>query len=457
MVQLTERLAHLAVDWVHPSEDAALDLAERAVVDTVAVTLASVTDRTVTTMLDAIGQGLGPGASTVLVTGQRTDTRQAALIGGLSAHALDFDDVDDAMIGHPSAVIVPAVLAVGEDLDATGREVLQAYWVGLATCRAVAAEVGIDGHYAAGWHSTATIGTLGAAAAVARLRGLTQDQAQHALGIAGSLAAGSRQNFGTMTKPLHAGTAASSGVLAATLAGSGFTADPHQLESPLGFLALHDGSPHVSPLPDELLEEPSLNVKLYPCCYYIHAAADAMIALAEAGLTPAEVRSIQVTVQPAGLGALIHHRPVTGLQGKFSMEYAMAAALLDRRVTLETFTDEVVNRPAVQDLLRKVIADTRPTPPLGPTQWEGSYAVVAVTMIDGGTVVQRVDHARGHATRPVTEPELRGKFDDCALFGGFHVSGEMYGAWRHLRALSSVRQATAMVASAVMDGAGVGS
>jgi 2-methylcitrate dehydratase PrpD len=448
VTELTERLARLATEWVHPDQGAALDLAERAVVDTVAVSLAGATDRTVTTMLGALGDELGAGSSTVLVTGQRTDPRQAALIGGLSAHALDFDDVDDAMIGHPSAVLVPAVLAVGEQAGSSGREVLEAYWVGLAACRTVAAELGIDGHYAAGWHATATIGTLAAAAATARLRGLRAEQVRHALGIAGSLASGSRQNFGTMTKPLHAGTAASNGVLAATLAAGGFTADTHQLEAPLGFLAMHHGSPGTMPAPSEDLEVAALNVKLYPCCYYIHASADAMIDLAEAGLAPRDVESVHVTVQPAGLGALIHHRPVTGLQGKFSMEYAMAAALVDRRLSLQTFTDEMVRRPQVQDLLRKVSAETSPHPPVGPAQWQGSYAVVSVRTVDGRTVEQRVDHARGHATRPVSEEELRGKFDDCLPFGGLRPSDELYAAWRHLRELSSVRDATGLLATA---------
>ena len=440
--RLTETLATLATGWVHPDREAAWDLAERALVDTVAVALAASSDPTVTIALAALGATASSGPSTVLTGGQPADPRQAALLGGLAAHALDFDDVDDAMIGHPSAVLVPAVLAVAEEHDLPGKALLDAYWAGLAVCRALAGALGIDGHYGQGWHSTATVGTVASAAAVARLRGLSLGQTQHALGIAGSLAAGSRQNFGTMTKPLHAGTAASNGVLAATLAAAGFTADQDQLERPLGFLALHHGGPNPS-LPDATaLATPRLNVKLYPCCYYIHSAADALRDLHHEGLSAPDVDSIRVTVQPAGSGPLIHHRPTTGLQGKFSMEYASAAVLLDGDLRLPTFTDEHVNRPRAQDLLRRVTLEEAEVPPLGPRDWDTGYAVVQVTGRDGGVRERRVDRPRGHATRPVDEAELRAKFEDALTFAELASGDRLYEGLRHLRALTSVRDLT---------------
>jgi 2-methylcitrate dehydratase PrpD len=435
-------LAKLASGWIHPDREAAWELAERALVDTVAVALAASSDPTVTIALDALGGSASSGPSTVLTTGRAADARQAALLGGLAAHALDFDDVDDAMIGHPSAVLIPAVLAVAEEQDLPGEALLDAYWVGLATCRAIAGALGIDGHYGKGWHSTATIGTLASAAAVARLRGLSLDQTQHALGIAGSLAAGSRQNFGTMTKPLHAGTAASNGVLAATLAAAGFTADQEQLERPLGFLALHHGSPDPALPEATALEAVGLNVKLYPCCYYIHSAADALRELRLEGLIDSDVESVHVTVQPAGLGPLIHHRPRTGLQGKFSMEYASAAVLLDGDLRLPTFTDEQVNRSRAQDLLRCVTLEESEVPPVGPREWNTGYAVVRVTGRDGRVQERRVDRPRGHATRPVGEAELRAKFDDALAFAGLASGDRLYDGLRGLRAVGSVRDLT---------------
>ncbi|MGH3355416.1 MAG: MmgE/PrpD family protein, partial [Nocardioidaceae bacterium] len=321
-------------------------------------------------------------------------------------------------------------------------------WTGLTTARAVALALDVSRHYALGWHSTATIGALAAAAAASRLRRLPRLEVRHALGVAGSLAAGSRQNFGTMTKPLHAGTAAANGVFAASLAAAGFTADPQQLERPLGFLALHGGRVDERRPADGLaaadpeLNRAALNVKLHPCCYYIHPAADAALALAAGGPSADDVDSVTVTLQPDALAPLIHHRPQTGLQGKFSLEYAMAACLLDRRLSLSTFTDEQVCRPDAQRLIPRVHGETADTPPSGPSRWDGSFAVVTVRTLDGRELTQRVDRARGHAERPLTEQELRDKFADCVGFGGFSDTDGLYPTLRGLRARGSVREVT---------------
>ena len=442
---LTEDLAQLAVDWHHPAPAEAWDLAERAVVDTVAVTLAAALDPTVVALLGGVGDDLRGGPASVWARGLDGDSRTAALVNGNGAHALDFDDVDDQMIGHPSAVLVPAVTAMGEEVGASGEKVVESYWVGLAVSRALAAALDIDRHYQAGWHSTGTIGAVATAAAGVRLRGLSVDQARHSLGIAGSLAAGSRQNFGTMTKPLHAGVAAANGILATKLGGAGFTADTSQLEQPLGYLALHDAAPGHRRVEPERMAEPALNVKLHACCYYIHAAADAMLDLAAAGLQPHEVRRVVVTGPPDGFGALIHHRPHTGLEGKFSMEYAMAACLLDRSLGLTVFTDASVNRPEAQRLIETVDLETSVTPPLGRPEWEWGYAVLRVETIDGRLFTHRVDKPRGHASRPLDEADLRKKFDDCLAYGGFGPADGVYKALRGLRDVASLREVTDLI------------
>ncbi|RIK15387.1 MAG: MmgE/PrpD family protein [Acidobacteria bacterium] len=454
----THDLAQQVHAWTPADPERALEVAELAVVDTLASAIAAIGDDTVTTALTAVGTG-SAGAATAWATGQGSDVQQAALLNGLTAHALDYDDVDDAMIGHPSTVLLPALLAVAEDRDLSGAAVLDAYGAGLLACRDLAAELGIVGHYAAGWHATGTVGTVAAAAALARLLGLDQLGTQHALGIAGSLACGSRQNFGTMTKPLHAGVAARNAVLAATLAEGGFTADPDQLEGPLGFVSLHHGTGRSVREPAGGPDVTGLNVKLYPCCYYLHSAADAALDLRDQGLSAAQVESVTVTVHPGGLAPLIHSRPTSGLQGKFSMEYAMAAALLDGHLLLSSFTDEQVNRPEAQDLLRKVTKRTDPVPPVGGGA-SGAYAVVEVTTTTGEVLRRRVDRARGHASRPVDEAGLRAKFDDCVAFAGLDPrrGGVVYESLRHLRAATSVRTAmhdlrelTAAAASTTVD------
>lgn len=449
---LTEELAQLAVDWVHPDSSAAKDLAERAIVDTVAVSLAASHDSTVTAILDAVGADLRGGPATAWARPGSGDSRSVALLNGTCAHALDFDDVDDELIGHPSAVLVPTVIAQGEELGSSGSDVLEAYWAGLAASRALAGALDIDAHYGAGWHSTGTIGTVGAAAAGIRLRGLSIDQARHALGIAGSLAAGSRQNFGTMTKPLHAGVAAANGTLAVKLAAAGFTADRSQLEGPLGYLALHAAAPGTRAVQPDRLAVAGLNVKLHACCYYIHAAADAMLDLASEGLAPHEVRRVVVTCPADGFGALIHHRPRTGLQGKFSMEYAMAACLLDGALGLTVFTDEAVNRPEARRLIETVELEASATPPVGPAEWQWGYAVVSVETSDGRRLTRRVDKPRGHASRPLAEADLRRKFDDCLRYGGYQTDDQLFKVLRGLRDAASVREATVLIS--MLSGAG---
>lgn len=453
MRRLTSELVELATQWRHPSEEESRTVAERAFVDTVACTCAAVHDPAVRAATTAFATT--PEAYTPFPYGQNSDPRHVALIGGLTAHALDYDDVDSATISHPSAVLFPALLALSEHGASTGIELIEAYWSGLAAGRLLGAAIGITPHYNLGWHSTSTIGTIAAAAAASRLLALDHEQTRYALGIAGSLAAGSRQNFGTMTKPLHAGTAAANAVLAGRLAAAGFTADTEMLEGPLGFLALHQGqaeseaASESEAATDAAIELLGLNVKLYPCCYYLHSAADAMLDHAADGLHPATVQSIDVCVQPDGLSPLIHRRPVTGLQGKFSMEYAMAAALLDGQLTLVSFTDQAVSRPEAQRLIPLVTSSTSDVPPIGPQDWDGSFAVVTVTTTDGDRLVRRVDRPRGHASRPVNEEQLRAKFDDCLRFGGFDPTDEVYAGLRALREADSVRDSLRSLRSAL--------
>ena len=436
MVSLTARIAGTVLSWAPGDEGAAAELAERAAVDTVAGALAAREDPTVLLHLKALGAP--------------TSTEARALLGGLAGHALDYDDVDDLLIGHPSTVLVPALLALAAERDLSGSRVVDAFSVGLFVCRQLATVTGIDAHYSAGWHATSTIGTVAGATALARLLELDEERTRCALGIAGSLALGSRQNFGTMTKPLHAGVAASNAVLAAKLAEAGFTADPDQLDGPLGFLALHhgaDGTPDARvPGPDEM----GLNVKLYPCCYYLHAALDTVLDLHQ-DVDPDRVEKVEVTVHPGGLRPLIHHRPQTGLQGKFSMEYAVAAGLLDGRIRLATFTDEAVRRPAAQALLRKVVVANAEDPPVGGPR-DGAYAVVRITTQDGQVHEGRTDRARGHASRPVDDAELRAKWDDCVSFGRWDEGAafeELYTRLRGLREEASVRSLVDLLVSSV--------
>ena len=421
----TAAIADLVTDSTRDGpSDATLTMAQRAVADTIAVTLAAQDTGTVRALARAQRGRIPAGDASVLTpgvlaSGERTQAVQAALINGTAAHALDYDDVADSIKGHPSAVLVPTVLAVAEEVGASGAAALEALAIGFQVECALADGLGIEGHYSRGWHSTAVLGVLAAASAASRLMGVDHRAARCALGIAASMAAGSRRNFGTMTKPLHAGLAASNGILAARLAGSGFTADAEQLESPLGFLELYSGGEpfdsqrfHSTLTGESALALRGLNVKRYPSCYDTSRTAEAALWLAPR-IEPAQIAEVLITVEPGGLRPLIHHRPQAGLEGKFSLEFVAAAALLDARIDLSTFTDESVRRPAVRSLMTKIKLDEQAVPPIGSPRWQQSYSAIRVLDRHGVWLERRQDVPHGHANAPLSESELFEKFADC--------------------------------------------
>ena len=402
--------------------DDVTDVCLRSLVDTVGVIVAGGRDPAVALVRAALTSGT-TGPASILVDGTTANAAEAALLHGVAGHALDFDDVNDLMYGHPSVVLWPAVLAVGEERGASGAALLEAFAVGFQVLTTLAAGMDVREHYGRGWHSTSTLGVVAATASVARLRGLDVATTRRALGLAASMAGGSRQNFGTMTKPLHPGLAARDAVLAADLAARGFTADSSVLEAPLGYYRMFTQRCDVEAAQREL-ESPwsvlrdGINVKKYACCFNTHRTADATLQLVgEHRLVPEDVISVSLTMEPGGFDPLIHHRPATGLQGKFSGEYVVAAALLDRRITLATFTDEAVNRDEARRLVARVETHEAAIPPEGPAAWDHAYSVVAVTTPEG-TVSRRCDIPRGDRRLPLDRDGLEAKLRDCVLYSG---------------------------------------
>lgn len=393
-------------------------MAKRAVLDTLGVMLAGVPTDVGRIVRDYV-RSLGARPEvTIIGTQERTAPPLAALANGTVAHALDYDDVNADMRGHPSAPLLPAVLAVGEQGNASGADLITAFAVGFEIQCRIGAGLGIS-HYERGWHATATLGTLGATVAAGKLLGLTAGELGTALGIATSYASGNRQNFGTMTKPLHAGHAAESGVTAALLAQRGLTADPAILDAPLGFGGVFapdkDWSPEavVTGLggPWELLE-PGIGVKKYPCCYATHRPLDATVALVqEYDLTAEQIEAIEVRCPRGMVMPLIYSRPQTGLEGKFSMEYCLAAAVLDRKLRLATFSDAAVQRPEAQALFSRVHVIEEDAVMEGPI---AGYADVTIRLRDGRAVSCRVERPRGEPPDLLRWDELLEKFIDCA-------------------------------------------
>ncbi|MDY7105539.1 MAG: MmgE/PrpD family protein [Actinomycetota bacterium] len=353
--ELWERWGRLTIDDV-PDEVAVL--ARQCVLDWFGCALAGRAEPLAGILRAELGTIAG--RSTVLGQSARCAAGQAAMINGAIGHALDYDDTHTTMGGHPTVPLLPAALALAEDLDATGAELLAAFVAGFEVecCLGVA----LGGRpYANGWHTTSVIGVFGAAAACARLLGLDCEQFGHALGIAASQASGLKANFGTMTKPLHAGQAAERGVLAARLAQRGFTADPDAFESNQG-LVQATGSPGVQRdrldgVADEWLIRRTL-FKYHAACYLTHAAIESAAAL-RPRLDAGDVERVKLVVKPSILDVCGIPEPTTGLEAKFSLRATTAMALLgDDTSDPEAFSDARARSEEVQELLARVEVTT---------------------------------------------------------------------------------------------------
>jgi 2-methylcitrate dehydratase PrpD len=247
-----------------------------------------------------------------------------------------------------------------------------------------------------------------------------------------------------MTKPLHAGLAARDAVIAAELASNGFTADEEQLEGPAGYFRQYGVESDVSKVAESLaaadvLETQGLSVKKYPCCFGTHRAADATLTLRSRGVAVPDVRAVRVAVEPGGTTPTIHHRPETGLQGKFSTEYVVAACLLDGAVKLASFTDAAIQRDDAQQLLRRVSVEERAAPPFGAADFEHAYATVELELANGSTLRERCDVPRGDGRAPLSDAEIEAKFRDCLEFA--HSQWDAEALLSHLRDLRNAPRA----------------
>lgn len=389
--------------------------AERAIADTTGVTLAGVAEGAGAKILDTVTALPGTGGeASVLGADDRLSVMDAALVNGTAGHGLDFDDVTWG-IWHPSVPMVAPLFAAAEHADATGEDVVAGFLAGYETQCYLAAAL-VPAHYERGWHATATFGTFGATAAVARVLGLDADETRTALNIAASMPSGLKHNFGSMTKPLHAGHAARNGTTAALLAANDFTASEGAIDAKRGFCHLYSGDeePKFDELPElgdrwSILEE-GIDVKRFPCCYFTHTSIAAALDLrSEHDLSPADIESVTVTTSQGAADALHYEDPDTGLEGKFSMEYTVAAALADGEVTLATFDDENVDDPDVQAVRERVTFDVDPDLPYDPFK-----TTVTVETTAGDSYTRVCEKPPGTADDPLSEAELLEKFEMCA-------------------------------------------
>jgi len=357
----------------------------------------------------------GPRSAPLLGTAKFSTAADAALYNGACAHALDYDDTNHPAYAHPSAAIVPALLAAGALVDASGEEVVTAYVLGFEVMGKLGCALN-TAHYLRGWHATATFGTLAACAAAAMLLRLPEHEFVMALGIAASAAGGLRANFGSEVKPLHAGYAARNGVLAALLAREGYVASEDALEHRYGYVGtFNDGlATDLDALrrwgePLEILTEYGLALKPYPSCGATHTAIEAAI-LARADLRGEKVARIRAGVSEMAFAPLIHVMPRSPLEGKFSLHYCIGAALVDGRVGLDTFSDGKVADPQIRDLVGRIAMEADDRVRDG-TEFP---TVLEVETTTGRRIEKHVPLAIGKPERWFTRAQLEEKFMDCA-------------------------------------------
>jgi 2-methylcitrate dehydratase PrpD len=441
--------------------DEVMRLGKRSILDGIGLALAgnaAESGHLVRSYLKTLGFPSDKG-STVIGTPFRVPVRFAAFANGIAIHADDYDDTQLAvakdrvygLLTHPTAPVLPPALALGERDNRSGLDVLTAYQVGVEVETKIAEAIN-PRHYDHGFHSTGTAGTIGAAAAAARMLGLNIEQTRRALGIAASQAAGLRENFGTMTKPFHPGRACESGIVAAEFASLGWTATPIVLEAGRGFFKAAGGGYDPMAIEGKLgnpwtFAFPGVSIKPHPSGSLTHPGMGLMLDLIRShDIRPDRVRKVSVGTNRHMPNALIHQRPTDELQGKFSMEFCMAILLLERKAGLAQFTDKVVNRRDVQAMIEKV--NFAEHPEAEAAGYEKMTTIIDIELTDGKKISGRADFGKGSPANPMSDDELANKFRECAAWGKLPKASaeKLIELVFNLEKLKSVRELTRLLA-----------
>ncbi|MCS3469062.1 2-methylcitrate dehydratase PrpD [Pseudomonas sp. JUb42] len=418
-LSLSRQLAAWSADTTLIFSGLAVQRAEIAITDVIGCLLGG---RKEPAVLNAGRAFAGEGGGASAVTSQvPVAATWAALVNGCAAHVLDFDDNFFPPVTHASAALVPALLALGEEIGARPAAIVRAYIIGLEVQAQIGKRVN-PAHYAAGWHATSTIGTLGVAVACAVLLQLDAEGIVHTLSIASSLAGGSKRQFGSMVKPLHAGFAALHGVMAARLAAAGITGVEDTLQGQWSFAQLYAGQPHtveapVCLFPDAPLaiEEFGLVAKLYPSCMSSHLGIDALLALrASHAFSVAQIARVDLYLPGFMVANLRYEQPRTPTEARFSMNFCAAVALLDGSPRLGHFSDATLLRPDIQQLMPKVHRHEQQVSPQAAQLPWGGDCLARIALQDGRTLEQHWSYPKGCPQNPLSAEEQWQKFSDCA-------------------------------------------
>ena len=447
---VTEQLARFTLETTR-IPDEVRRLGTNHLVDGIAVMLAGATEesgRLVRAHLRELG---GKEQGTVLGATLRAPLQSAAWANGTAGHAMDYDDTQLAtdpqsvygLLTHPTVPVLAGALAAAEGTGASGAALLDAYLIGVEVACRVADAVN-PRHYRDGFHSTATMGGFGAAAAAARLFGCDLDTTLRAFGLAASMSAGLRENFGTMTKPFHAGRAAENGLFAVLLARRGWTAAKDILEAKRGFYSASSGGYDPSKIEGKLgapyfFIEPGISIKPYPSGSLSHPAQDTLLDLVhEYDIRPEQVERIDVGVNSHVPNALIHTRPTTALEGKFSLQFQMSIGVLERAAGIAQFVDAKVREPRTRAMMERVHVYVDPE--IEALGYNEMRMKVHITLQDGRKLSGYAEAAKGHPKKPMSRSDLREKFMDCASL--VMTSQQAESALEHLWAIREIDRVT---------------
>ena len=405
-----------------------IDLGKKSILDGLGLSLAgSVADSGHISREFIRNSDLCGGSSTVSGTSMKAPPRFAAFLNGISIHAFDFDDTQLAvgpgrvygLLMHPTVTALPPALALGEVGAVSGKDLMLAYHLGVEVECKIALAISPRSYHS---HITGICGPFGSAAAGIKLRKLDENQSLNAFGVAATAGGGLRTNFGTMTKPFHAGHAAEGGLVAVDLAALGWTASHTVLEAPGGFFNAYGGAYEFEPdfLTRQLgnpwvFASPGVSIKPFPCGSLTHPGMDEMLRLIrQYNITPQQVESVDVGTNRFALGSLIHHDPHTSLEAKFSMEFCLAILLIERKAGLSQFTDAVVNRPDVQAMIHRIHYSASSA--AASAGLNTMSTIIHIHLKDGRTISGHAEYALGSPQHPMTYEQVADKFRGCAEF-----------------------------------------
>ncbi|MBE6990083.1 MAG: MmgE/PrpD family protein [Ruminococcaceae bacterium] len=429
-----------------PFTEQALYLAKRSILDTVG---AMVIGSETFAVKAALAVADGAGCCTVVGSGQRLSGRDAAFVNGISGHELELDDTSSSNLGHPTVAVLPALLAVGEEIGCSGQRLLESFLIATeVTCK-----VGrICAHklHEKGWHCSSITAGLGAAAGCAYLLELDREQICHAIGIAASMASGIRENFGTLTKSVHIGKVAEDGYRAAKLAQAGFTSSPVALEGREGFLYEYadlreqDDAFHTilaSMGRDWDICAPGFTLKRWPSCSSCHRPLDAILETLQAHQIAAEeIESIRIGLGATPLRELITPDPRDGEEAKFSVGFQVGLYLSGRENAAYNYTTEIIRLPEIQNIIKRTVMYHETAYDDLPSDAGAGPAFITITCKDGRSFTRERAFPVGHLTDPISDGDLKAKFLTCTVPTlGQAPSEALYDVLMKLESVTDIR------------------